>query len=56
MNNSRAEKWQRLMDLLDEADALQQELVTNQRLSYDYHNQLTNMSDDFEILALQEKE
>jgi hypothetical protein len=56
MNNSRTEQWRRLMDLLDEADALQQELVTNPRSSYDYHSQLTNMMDDFEILALQEKE
>lgn len=56
MDQSRAEKWARLVELLDEADALQQELVTLPRLSYDYHNQLTNMVDDFEMLALQEKE
>ena len=56
MNNSRALRWQRLTDLLHEADALQQELVADPGLSYDYHCQLTDMAEDLEQQAAQEQE
>ena len=44
----RAEKLQRLAELLYEADALQQEVVEDGALCYQLHTQLTNLAEGFE--------
>ena len=56
MNNARAEQWQRLVDLLDEADAIQQSLLADQHeiACYEFHNQLNNMADEFTDFANEE--
>lgn len=56
MNNARAEQWQRLVDLLDEADAIQQSLLADQHETacYEFHNQLNNMADEFTDFANEE--
>lgn len=43
------EKWNRLVDLLEEADALQQELLgaDHAKASYQYHSDLNAMADEF---------
>jgi len=53
MNDARAEQWQRLIDLLDEADAIQQALLgdTAEAVCYEFHNQLNNMADELTDLA-----
>ena len=53
MNDARAEQWQRLIDLLDEADAIQQKLLGDEDAAacYEFHNQLNNMADEFTDLA-----
>jgi len=53
MNDARAEQWQRLIDLLDEADAIQQKLLGDEDAAacYEFHNQLNNMADEFTNLA-----
>lgn len=53
MNDARAEQWQRLIDLLDQADAIQQALLgdDDQEACYEFHNQLNNMADEFTDLA-----
>lgn len=41
-------KWQRLIDLLGEADALQQELLAKHtQASYQYHSDLNQLADEF---------
>jgi hypothetical protein len=54
--DERAEKWQRLVDLLDEADAIQQSLLgeTNATACYQFHNQLNTMADEFTDFANEE--
>ena len=51
--DARAEQWQRLVDLLEEADAIQQTLLgdDNEVASYEFHNQLNQMADLFTDLA-----
>ena len=51
--NARAAQWQRLVDLLDEADAIQQTLLGDQHevASYQFHNQLNTMADEFTDFA-----
>ena len=53
MNDARAQQWQRLIDLLDEADAIQQKLLGDEDAAacYEFHNQLNNMADEFTDLA-----
>ena len=53
MNDARAEQWQRLIDLLDQADAIQQALLGDEDAAacYEFHNQLNNMADEFTDLA-----
>lgn len=43
------EKWNRLVDLLDQADALQQELLgtDHPQACHEFHDQLNNMADEF---------
>ena len=53
MNNARAEQWQRLIDLLDEADAIQQALLgdLHEVACYEFHSQLNNIADDLTDFA-----
>lgn len=55
MTVDRALKWERLIRLLEEANALQQELVEDSQQSYDYHNRLEDMAEDFESIAAAEE-
>jgi hypothetical protein len=57
MDSIRAERWQQLINLLHEADAIQQELLGNQHevASYEFHTQLNNIADEFEDWAAQEE-
>lgn len=54
--DERAEKWQRLVDLLEEADSLQQSLLGNKHAAacYEFHNQLNVMADEFTDFANEE--
>lgn len=48
---TREEKIQRIVDLLHEADGLQQEIAPrsdSESFCYQTHNQLTNLADTFE--------
>jgi t-SNARE complex subunit (syntaxin) len=56
MNDARTEQWQRLIDLIDQADALQQQLLgeTKDVESYAIHEMLNNMIDNFVDLANEE--
>jgi len=56
MNDARAAQWHRLIDLLDEADAIQQTLLgeNHQVASYEFHNLLNIMADDFTDFANKE--
>ena len=53
MNNARAEQWQRLIDLLDEVDAIQQNLLgdLHEAACYEFHNQLNNIADELTDFA-----
>ena len=44
--SDRGGKWNRLVELLDEADALQQELIADEVLCYDWHCQIQNLADE----------
>ena len=56
MDKIRAEKFEQLIDLLDQADALQQRLLgeTKDVESYAIHQMLNNMADNFVDLANEE--
>jgi hypothetical protein len=58
MDKIRAEKWQQLIDLLHEADAIQQELLgdVDERACYEFHSQLNNIADEFECFAAEEEQ
>lgn len=45
----RNEQWQKLVDLLEEADAIQQSLLgeTQPNASYEFHYQLNDLADTF---------
>jgi hypothetical protein len=53
MNDARAQQWQRLIDLLDEADAIQQSLLgeTKDVECYALHGLISNLQDNFIDLA-----
>jgi hypothetical protein len=53
MKHNRAEQWQRLTDLLAEADAIQQGLLgnLNAEACYEFHNQLNTLADEFTDFA-----
>lgn len=57
MNDARKAKWQQLINLMYEADALQQELLgeTDEAACYEFHNQLNNIADEFECWAANEE-
>lgn len=44
-------KLERIVDMLYEADALQQMVVQDNQVCYSYHNRLTDLAADFESLA-----
>lgn len=52
----RSAQWQRLVDLLDEADAIQQRLLGDKHAAacYEFHSQLNNMADEFTDFANEE--
>jgi hypothetical protein len=54
--DERAEKWQRLVDLLDEADSIQQSLLGDKhaKACYEFHSNLNNMADEFTDFANEE--
>jgi hypothetical protein len=56
MNDARAQQWQRLIDLLDEADAIQQSLLgeTKDVECYALHGLISNLQDNFIDLANEE--
>lgn len=56
MTEARAEQWQRLVDLLDEADTIQQALLgdTKDVECYALHGLLSNLQDNFIDLANEE--
>ena len=58
MDRIRAEKFQQLIDLLHQADALQQTLLgdVDQSVSYRIHDELNNLSDEIEGWAADEEE
>ena len=49
----RSEKWQQLIDLLEQADGLQQELMgdAHSTACYEFHNQLNNLADEMTDFA-----
>ena len=49
----RSEKWQQLIDLLEQADALQQELMgnTHSTACYEFYNQLNQIADEMTDFA-----
>jgi hypothetical protein len=55
MDQIRAAKWQQLINLLHEADALQQELLGDAVACYEFHNQLNNIADEVECYAEEEE-
>ena len=54
----REAQWERLIALLDEADAIQQALIgdEHQEMCYDFHNHINNMVDELEELYKQDKQ
>jgi hypothetical protein len=56
MDDARAQQWQRLIDLLDEADAIQQSLLgeTKDVECYALHGLISNLQDNFIDLANEE--
>ena len=51
---SRKEKYQILIWLLAEVNAIQQELIENPDESYQYHNKISNLAFEFEDRASDE--
>lgn len=51
---SRKEKYQILIWLLAEVDAIQQELMADSEESYQYHNKISNLAFEFEDRASDE--
>jgi hypothetical protein len=56
MDKIRAEKFHQLIDLLDQADALQQELLGDEHETacYEFHCQLNDIADEFVDFANEE--
>ena len=53
----RQAQWDRLIALLDEADAIQQKLLgdEHQTACYKFHSQLNNLADEFEQFAAEDE-
>ena len=58
MNEVRKAKWEQLINLLHEADAIQQALLGDEDSAacYEFHNQLNNIADEFECWAANEEQ
>jgi hypothetical protein len=58
MNDARKAKWQQLIDLLHEADAIQQALLGDEdpAACYEFHNTLNNIAEEFECFAAAEEQ
>jgi hypothetical protein len=58
MDKIRAEKWQQLINLLHEADAIQQQLLGDEHPTecYEFHSQLNNIAEEFECWAADEEQ
>lgn len=57
MDKIRAEKFEQLIQMLHDADALQQELLgdVDAAACYEFHNQLNLLADEFECWAAEEE-
>ena len=57
MNDARKAKWETLINLLHEADAIQQELLGDEHEAacYEFHSQLNNIAEEFECWAADEE-
>jgi hypothetical protein len=57
MNTARAQEFQRLIDLLHEADAIQQALLGDEHEAacYEFHNALNNIAEEIEDFAAEEE-
>jgi hypothetical protein len=57
MDKIRAEKFEKLIALMHEADALQQELLgdEDEAACYEFHSALSQMADEFELWAAAEE-
>jgi hypothetical protein len=58
MDKIRADKYEKLVALLHEADALQQEILggTDYVACYEFHATLNNMAEEFECYAAEEEQ
>jgi hypothetical protein len=58
MNKIRAEKFEQLINLLHEADALQQELLAaeDESACYLFHSQLNDIAEEIECFAASEEQ
>ena len=58
MDQIRAEKFEQLINLLHQADALQQELLADEDegACYLFHTQLNDLADEFECFAASEEQ
>lgn len=58
MDKIRAEKFEQLIEMLHEADALQQALLgdVDAAACYEFHTQLNNIADEFECWAANEEQ
>lgn len=56
--SQRQQEWERLIDLLHEADALQQKLLgdVDEFACYEFHNAINAIADDFEEWASAEEQ
>lgn len=57
MDKTRTDKWQQLIDLLNQADALQQKLLgdVDEFACYEFHQSITAIAEDFEEWAAAEQ-
>ena len=58
MNKIRAEKFEQLIALMHEADALQQELLgdVDELVCYEFHELLNNLAEEFESWAVDDEQ
>lgn len=58
MDKIRAEKFEQLIALMEQADALQQALLgdIDAAACYEFHTQLNNIADEFECWAANEEQ
>jgi hypothetical protein len=58
MDKIRAEKFEQLIEMLHEADALQQALLgdEDEAACYEFHSALNQMADEFELWAAVEEQ